>query len=222
MRMSLFLIVCPSVFFFFLCSTEYSGQTKDSLKLFVQGLAASSLAMLMIYLFRKLIPDRPGHILSLAHHWFYDYFWYFAAGAAIFSLVPSYRSTFADRPRRIASLFLGVLAPSGFATIVAVDYIRDPYYLFMLPLLRISTAILLSRVLDRTLGEFGLRLALLVAAAVALCIAPALVPFFHFWNLGLPALAVFIAILGASILLCRDAATSIFHKELRAFKDGLK
>jgi hypothetical protein len=218
--MNLFLLGFPTLFFFFLCSTAYSGEAKDSLGFFLRGLAASFLAFLLIYLFRSFIPNQPGNGISILFYWFYDFFPYLAVGIGIFVLIPSYRDAYADRSRRLESFLFGMFALSGLATVIWVPYLRDSYYLFMLPILRVAILLLMSRLMHLTLSEFGLRLGLLIAAALGLSILPALVPFFHFWNMRIATLASFALIVGVCIFIDRNEIASIFNKELRAFREG--
>lgn len=218
--MNLFLIGFPALLFFFLCSTAYSGEARDSISFFLRGLAASFIVFLLLYFFRNLFSNQPGHLLSLAYFWFYDFFLYLAVGVGVFCLVPSYRDAFNDRSRRIESFLFGIFALSGLVTVIWVPYIRDPYYLFMLPLLRVATILLMSRLIHRSLSEYGFRLGLLIAAALCLSILPALVPFFHFWNLRLASLVTFLLLTGFCIFIDWNEIASIFNKELRAFREG--
>jgi hypothetical protein len=218
--MNLFLIGFPPLLFFFLCSTAYSLEARDSIGLFVRGVAASFIVFLLLYLFRNLFPNQPGHILSLAYYWFYDFLLYLVVGVGVFCLVPSYRDAYNERSRRLESFLFGVFTLSGLVTLIWVPYQRDPYYVFMLPLLRVAVILLMSRLMHRVLSEYGARLGLMIAAAVCLSILPALIPFFHFWNLRLAALASFIIFIGACIFIDWNEIASIFNKELRAFREG--
>ncbi len=219
--MSLFLLASPTLAFFIILSTGFSDAIKDSLRLFLQGLAASTLALALVYLSRYLIPDTPGSFLGLLHHWYYEFFCYLAVGITVFTLVPAYRQGYADRGRRLLSFLFGTMAPAGFATLLAVDYIRDPYYLFMLPLLRIAVLVLVSRAVHAAIGEFGVRLALLVLAALSLSFLPALSALFQFWNMRLLALLFFSLSIGSAIFFFRGILEHTLRQEIRAFKEGL-
>jgi hypothetical protein len=218
--LSLFLLAFPALLFFFLCSTAYSGEAKDSIAVFLRGLALSFPVFLLLYLFRNLIVDQPGSASGFFFSWFYDFFLYLAVGVGVFSLVPSYRDAYADRSRRLESFLFGVFALSGIATLIQQPYLRDSYYLFMLPVLRVCILLLMSRLMHIALGEYGLRLGLFIAAAVLMSFIPAFVAFFHFWKLGLASLGVFILVVGVSIFIDRNEIAAIFHKELRAFREG--
>lgn len=198
--MSLFLLLGPALFFGLLLTNGAPERRKEDLGLFLKGLATSSLALLMHYLFRDAVPLVYGSLGGVFYFWFRDFLWYSLAGFLPFAFFPSLKEGIAGRTDRMTAFALGAMAMAGLATLVQTGPPPDIYFVLYLPLLRIALILLISFTLDRALSEFGARLGFWIAASVLIGPIAALVPVFHFWNAPLGSLPILIAFLGAAYL----------------------
>jgi hypothetical protein len=206
--MSIFLLTSAVLFFFFLLFTLFQGSMKDSLKNYGHGVLASLPALLGLWLFRNLLVPVYGSVLGVFFYWLNDYFWYLAAAFGFFWFFKSDAPEYAERRRRQVCFSLGVLAFSGFATLISLDHVRESYYLILLPILRVAVTLIGVYLMDRAKDEFGSARVRFIAATVGITLVAALVPVFHFWKIYWASVPLFLAVVALACYIFQDKFAS--------------
>lgn len=214
--MSIFLLSALPLAFFFYISIEFTGLiAADTFKkAYISGLVVFVVSIVILTTMNSYIQSGYTRLGLFFYHWFFDIFFFLAAGTAGYFIL-YFRGFLVFDERKefpfLYTFFSGYLTPVGLYTLIRNFYTLDSYLLFFYPVLIAVSGFWITFIMLEVLRHRGYKRVIILISILPFTFIAAIVPVLYYLNFHSYAL-----MLDLFLLLISSSVYSILRHDYRA------